>query len=122
MTTSIVMVRIVAAEAVEAIAITKDAGLVAVTWNTVAMISTLEGSGRETSTSMMQAVAAKMAEAATTARLAVAVRTVTAEDVVIWVACDVLATSDVQLMALMTTLTLVVTAQVTAIVVPVMAT
>ena len=55
-------------------------------------------------------------------RLALAVRTVTADDVVIWVACFVLATSGVRLVASSTTLTLVVTALATAMVVPVMAT
>ena len=55
---------------------------------------------------------------------AVAVRTATAEDVVIWVACYGMATSDVQSMVPRTTLarTLGVTALATAIVVPVMAT
>ncbi len=51
-----------------------------------------------------------------------AVRTATAEDVVIWVAWYGLATSGMRLMALRTTLTLVVTALATTIVVPLMAT
>jgi hypothetical protein len=94
MTTSIVMARIVAAEAVEAVAMTTDAELVAVTWTMVA-IATVEASGRETTTSTMPEVAAKMVEAATTAVLAVELRTATAEDVVIWVACYALATAGV---------------------------
>ena len=89
------MARIVAAEAVEAVAMTTDAELVAVTWTMVATIATVEASGRETTTSTMPAVAAKMVEAATTAVLAVELRTATAEDVVIWVACYVLATAGV---------------------------
>ncbi len=63
----------------------------------MATIAAVEASGGETKTSTMPAVAAKMVEAATTAVLAVAVRTTTAEleDVVIWVACYVLATAGV---------------------------
>jgi hypothetical protein len=71
----------------------------------------------ETSTSIRPAVAVQMVPA-------VAVRTATAEDVVIWVACYGMATSGVQSMAPRTTLawTSVVTALATAIVVPVMTT
>jgi hypothetical protein len=88
----------------------------------VATIATVEASGMETSTSIMPAVAAKMAEVATTAVLAVAVRTATAEDVVFWVASYLLATSRVQLMAQRTTMTLVVTALKKVMVVLVMVT
>jgi hypothetical protein len=117
MTTSFVMARKVAAEAVEAVAITTDAEQVAVTWIMVVTIATVEASGMETSTSIRPAVAVQMVPA-------VAVRTATAEDVVIWVACYGMATSGVQSMVPRTTLarTLGVTALATAIVVPVMAT
>ena len=91
MTTSIVMARKVAAEAV---AITTDLEH-AVTWIMVATTATVEASGMETSMSIMPSVAVKMVVVATTAVLAVAVRTAAAKGVVIWVACYVLATSGV---------------------------
>jgi hypothetical protein len=91
MTTSIVMARKVAAEA---IAITTDLEH-AVTWIMVATTATVEASGMETSMSIMPSVAVKMVVSATTAVLAVAVRTAAAKGVVIWVACYVSATSGV---------------------------
>ncbi len=51
----------------------------------VATIATVEALGRETTTSTMAALAAKKVEAATTLELPVAVRTVTVEEMVIWV-------------------------------------
>ena len=52
-----------------------------------------EGDDDQTTLSTMAAVAAKMVEAATTAVLAVAMRTASAEDVLIWVAYYVLETA-----------------------------
>lgn len=94
MTTSIVMAREVAAEAVEAVAIMMGSEQ-AVTWIMVATTATVEASGMETSMSIMPSVAVKMVVSATTAVLAVAVRTAAAKGVVIWVACYVSATSGV---------------------------
>ena len=88
MTTSFVMASKVGAEAVEAVAKTTDAEQVAVTCIMVVTTATVEASGMETSTSIRPAVAVKMVPA-------VAVRTATAEDVVIWVACYVSTTSGV---------------------------
>jgi hypothetical protein len=93
-TTSIVMARKVAAEAVEAVAIMMGSEQ-AVTWIMVATTATVEASGMETSMSIMPSVAVKMVVSATTAVLAVAVRTAAAKGVVIWVACYVSATSGV---------------------------
>jgi hypothetical protein len=94
MTTSIVMAREVAAEAVEAVAIMMGSEQ-AVTWIMVATTATVEASGIETSMSIIPSVAVKMVVSATTAVLAVAVRTAAAKGVVIWVACYVSATSGV---------------------------
>jgi hypothetical protein len=94
MTTSIVMAREVAAEAVEAVAIMMGSEQ-AVTWIMVATTATVEASGKETSMSIIPSVAVKMVVSATTAVLAVAVRTAAAKGVVIWVACYVSATSGV---------------------------
>ena len=94
MTTSIVMARKVAAEAVEAVAIMMGSEQ-AVTWIMVATTATVEASGMETPMSIMPSVAVKMVVSATTAVLAVAVRTAPAKGVVIWVACYVSATSGV---------------------------
>ena len=105
----------VGAEAVEAVAKRMDAEQVAVPCIMVVTTATVEASGMETSTSIRPAVAVKMVPA-------VAVRTATAEDVVIWVACYGMATSGMRLMAPWTTRTLVVTALAAAKVVPVMAT
>jgi hypothetical protein len=94
MTTSIGMARKVAAEAVEAVAIMMGSEQ-AVTWIMVATTATVEASGIETSMSIIPSVAVKMVVSATTAVLAVAVRTAAAKGVVIWVACYVSATSGV---------------------------
>jgi hypothetical protein len=94
MTTSIVMAREVAAEAVEDVAIMMGSEQ-AVTWIMVATTATVEASGIETSMSIIPSVAVKMVVSATTAVLAVAVRTAAAKGVVIWVACYVSATSGV---------------------------
>jgi hypothetical protein len=82
MTTLIVMAREVAAEAVEAVAIMMGSEQ-AVTWIMVATTATVEASGIETSMSIIPSVAVKMVVSATTAVLAVAVRTAAAKGVVI---------------------------------------